>query len=280
MSSYVIGDIQGCHSELCRLLDMIGFSPKRDRLWCAGDLVNRGPASAHVLRELMALGDSAQSVLGNHDFHLLLAAAGFQETKSDDRLDDVLLAKDRDAMIDWLRRRPLAVRFNEGFDDYLLVHAGVIPEWNADDVMQRAREVETVLHSDDRDTVLHFLQHLYGNTPARWNEHLRGQERLRAIVNNCTRLRFCAEDGTMNFSEKGSRDELPPGMRPWFEFESRRTRNVTVLCGHWSMLGLSLMPRVLALDSGCLWGGTLTAVRLEDRRVFQAPSEQKLFQSS
>ncbi|MDR2243936.1 MAG: symmetrical bis(5'-nucleosyl)-tetraphosphatase [Burkholderiales bacterium] len=273
MSSYVVGDIQGCHSELCRLLDMIGFSPKHDRLWCVGDLVNRGPASANVLRELMALGDSAQSVLGNHDFHLLLIAAGFQKPGRRDHLDDVLSAKDRDAMLDWLRHRPLAIRF----DNYLLVHAGVIPAWGADDVLRYAHEVETVLHSRDRNIVLHFLQHLYGNAPERWNNRLRGQGRLRTIVNICARLRFCAEDGTMNFSEKGSRDDPPPDMRPWFAFESRRTRNVTVLCGHWSMLGLSLMPNVLALDSGCLWGGMLTAVRLEDRRVFQVPSKQRLF---
>ena len=274
MPSYAIGDIQGCHSELCRLLDLIGFSPKEDRLWCVGDLVNRGPASAAVLRELMALGDSVQSVLGNHDFHLLVTAAGFQKPGRRDHLDDVLLAEDRDAMLDWLRHRPLALRF----DDYLLIHAGVIPEWSADDALRHAREVETVLHSEDRDTVLHFLQHLYGNTPERWNESLRGQDRLRAIVNISTRLRFCAEDGTMNFSEKGSRNDPPSDMRPWFEYETRRSRNVTVLCGHWSMLGLSPMPNVLALDSGCLWGGMLTAVRLEDRRVFQVPSEQQLFQ--
>ncbi|MCL2297498.1 MAG: symmetrical bis(5'-nucleosyl)-tetraphosphatase [Proteobacteria bacterium] len=273
MSSYVIGDIQGCHSELCRLLDMIGFSPKHDRLWCVGDLVNRGPASANVLRELMALGSSAQSVLGNHDFHLLVAAAGFQKLGRRDHLDDILSAKDREAMLDWLRHRPLAIRF----DHYLLVHAGVIPSWSADDVVRYAHEVETVLRSNDRDTVLLFLQHLYGNTPERWDARLRGQDRLRAIVNICARLRFCTEDGTMNFSEKGSRDHPPPDMRPWFAFESRHTRNVTVLCGHWSMLGLSLMPGVLALDSGCLWGGTLTAVRLEDRQVFQVPSEQRLF---
>ncbi|MDR0246898.1 MAG: symmetrical bis(5'-nucleosyl)-tetraphosphatase [Burkholderiales bacterium] len=273
MPSYVVGDIQGCHSELCRLLDMIGFSTKQDRLLCVGDLVNRGPASANVLRELMALGDSAQSVLGNHDFHLLVTAAGFQKPGRRDRLDDILSAKDRDSILDWLRHRPLAIRF----DHYLLVHAGVIPAWSVDDVLRYAREVETVLRSKDRHTVLHFLQHLYGNTPERWNTRLRGQNRLRAIVNICARLRFCAEDGTMNFSEKGSRDDPPPGMRPWFAFESRRTRNVTLLCGHWSMLGLSLMPDVLTLDSGCLWGGMLTAVRLEDRRVFQTPSEQRLF---
>ncbi|MDR0771155.1 MAG: symmetrical bis(5'-nucleosyl)-tetraphosphatase [Burkholderiales bacterium] len=270
MPSYAIGDIQGCHRELCRLLDTIGFSPKHDRLWCTGDLVNRGPDSANVLRELMTLGDSAQSVLGNHDFHLLLTAAGFQKPGRRDRLDDILSAKDRDSMLDWLRHRPLAIRF----DDYLVVHAGVIPGWNVDDVLRYAREVETVLHSDDRNTFLPFLQHLYGNTPERWDKRLRGQDRLRAIVNIFARLRFCAEDGTMNFSEKSERDCPPPGMRPWFAFESRCTRNVTLLCGHWSMLGLSLMPNVLALDSGCLWGGTLTAVRLEDRQVFQVPSEQ------
>ncbi|MDR2016436.1 MAG: symmetrical bis(5'-nucleosyl)-tetraphosphatase [Burkholderiales bacterium] len=273
MSSYVVGDIQGCHNELCRLLELIGFSPKHDRLWCVGDLVNRGPASANVLRELIALGDSVQSVLGNHDFHLLVSAAGFQKLGRRDHLDDVLLAKDRDVMLEWLRHRPLAIRF----DDYLVVHAGVIPAWSVDDVLRHAHEVETVLHSNDRNTVLHFLKHLYGNTPERWDERLRNQDRLRAIVNICARLRFCAEDGTMDFSEKGFRDHPPSGMRPWFAFESRRTCNVTVLCGHWSMLGLSLMPKVLALDSGCLWGGMLTAVRLEDRQVFQVPSEQPPF---
>ncbi len=273
MSSYVIGDLQGCHRELCRLLDMVGFSPEHDRLWCTGDLVNRGPDSANVLRELMVLGDSVQSVLGNHDFHLLVTAAGFQKLGRRDRLDDVLHAKDRDAMLDWLRRRPLALRF----DDYLLVHAGVIPAWTADDVLRHAHEVEAVLRSDDRATVLRFLQHLYGNTPERWDARLRGQYRLRTIVNICARLRFCSEDGTMSFSEKGSRSDAPAGMCPWFAFETRRTRNVTILCGHWSMLGLSLAPNVVALDSGCLWGGMLTALRLEDRQLFQVPSEQPPF---
>ncbi|MDR1529285.1 MAG: symmetrical bis(5'-nucleosyl)-tetraphosphatase [Burkholderiales bacterium] len=269
MATYVIGDVQGCHKELCRLLELLPFSTKRDKLWFVGDLVNRGPESAAVLREIIALG--ANSVLGNHDFHLLMIAAGFQKAKKIDGLDDVLTARDRDDLLYWLRHRPLAAR---PMHDCLLVHAGVAPSWRADDVMRHAREVEHLLHSDNEKTVRAFLKHLYGNKPARWHDSLRGIDRTRTIVNIMARIRFCSADGKLDFSEKRGPAYAPAGMRPWFMHERRQTADVTLVCGHWSTLGLSLMPNVLMIDSGCLWGGMLTAVRLEDRAVFQTPGQK------
>lgn len=270
MATYVIGDVQGCHKELCRLLELLPFSTKQDKLWFVGDLVNRGPASAAVLREIIALGDVANSVLGNHDFHLLVSAAGFQKAKRSDHLQDVLNARDRDDLLYWLRRRPLAARIN----NHLIVHAGVVPAWTTDDVMRHAREVERMLHSDNEKTVNAFLKHLYGNKPDRWRDDLRGTDRIRAIVNIMARIRFCTADNKLDFSEKRGMAFAPDGMLPWFMHENRQTRDVTLVCGHWSTLGLSLMPNVLMTDSGCLWGGMLTAVRLEDRAVFQVTGQE------
>ncbi len=270
MATYVIGDVQGCHRELCRLLELLPFSRQHDRLWFVGDLVNRGPESAAVLREVIALGDVANSVLGNHDFHLLVAAAGLQKTKRTDHLETILRAPDRDALLDWLRHRPLATRVG----DHLIVHAGVTPAWNAQDTLRYAREVERVLRSSDNKKVFAFFQHLYGNTPARWRDDLRGYDRLRTIVNIMTRIRFCDARGNLDFAEKRGLSFTPPGMRPWFAYPERKTTSVTLVCGHWSTLGLMMMPKVLMTDSSCLWGGMLTAVRLEDRAVFQTPGQK------
>ena len=270
MATYVIGDVQGCHQALCRLLELLPFSSQNDKLWFVGDLVNRGPESAAVLREIIALGHAADSVLGNHDFHLLVAAAGLQKIKKSDHLDDVLNAHDRDELLDWLCHRPLATRVR----DHLIVHAGVAPEWCARDVLRHAREVERVLHSDNGEEVFAFFQHLYGNKPARWHDHLRGYDRLRTIVNILTRIRFCDARGNLDFAEKRHPKYAPPGMRPWFEQPARKTADVTLVCGHWSTLGLMMMPHVLMIDSGALWGGMLTAVRLEDRAVFQVSGQK------
>ena len=265
MATYAVGDPQGCFEPLQRLLEEVGFDPGRDRLWCVGDLVNRGPGSLPILREVKALGDAARVVLGNHDLHLLTVAAGHREPHLSDTIDDVLGAPDRDALVGWLRSQPLVVRE----DDLLMVHAGLLPSWTAAHAQMLSGEVEAKLASDDAHR---FLGVLYGDEPSAWRDDLEGDDRLRAIVNACTRMRFCTPDGRMEFREKRGREHAPEGFRPWFAHDHRRTAGETVVCGHWSTLELDLAPNVMMLDSGCLWGGTLTAVRLPDRRVFQVPS--------
>jgi bis(5'-nucleosyl)-tetraphosphatase (symmetrical) len=267
MPHYAIGDIQGCHAEFCELLSLIGFSPASDRLWLTGDLVNRGPDSLAVMREVIALGESAVTVLGNHDLHLLTVAAGHRDAHRDDTLAPILEAPDRDDLLDWLAERPLAV----AGDGMLMVHAGVLPQWTTADVVTLAREVETMLASGRRNA---FLRVLYGDEPAAWRDDLEGDDRLRAIVNALTRLRFCTPDGRMEFGEKRGAAHAPPGFAPWFAHPGRRTASSLLICGHWSTLGLLLAPNVLMLDSGCLWGGALTAIRLPDRRVYQVGSRQ------
>ena len=265
MALYAIGDIQGCHAEFCELLTLIGFSPATDRLWLTGDLVNRGPDSLAVLRDVKALGDAAVTVLGNHDLHLLTVAAGHRTTHRDDTLAAILEASDRDDLLQWLSRRPLAVEA----DGMLMVHAGVLPQWTTAQVLALAREVEAVLAGREAEP---FLQVLYGDEPHAWRDDLHGVERLRAVVNALTRLRFCSADGRMEFREKRGARHAPPGFAPWFAHANRRTASTLVVCGHWSTLELLLAPNVLMLDSGCLWGGPLTAVRLPERRVYQVPS--------
>lgn len=260
MSTYAIGDLQGCHVSLLRLLDELKFDPAADRLWLVGDLVNRGPDSLAVLRFVMSLGDRAVSVLGNHDLHLLALAEGFGRVHKGDTLDAVLEAPDRDELLHWLRGRKLAWR--EG--DLLMVHAGVLPHWTPDDIMQRAAEAEAALQGAHyRD----FFAQMYGNAPVAWGADLQGIERLRVIVNAFTRLRYCTADGEMEFRHKGAPGTQPAGWLPWFEIPGRRSAEVTVIIGHWSTLGLINRSDLIALDTGCLWGGRLTAVRLEDRQV-------------
>ena len=265
MSLYAIGDIQGCHTEFCQLLELIGFSTREDRLWIVGDVVNRGPDSLAALREVKALGDAAVTVLGNHDFHLLMVAAGHAKAHGQDTLAPILEAPDRDELIDWLQRRPLVVVEGER----LLVHAGLLPQWTPATALMLSREVEAMLAGDSANA---FLAKLYGDEPHAWRDDLAGLDRLRVAVNAFARLRFCTADGTMEFHEKRGPEAAPKGFLPWFEHEARASAGVTIVCGHWSTLELKLLPNVLMLDSGCLWGGTLTAVRLEDRRVYQVPS--------
>jgi bis(5'-nucleosyl)-tetraphosphatase (symmetrical) len=269
MSHYVVGDIQGCHDEFRQLLDLIGFTPAHDRLWLVGDLVNRGPDSLGVLRTVKALGAAAVTVLGNHDLHLLIVAAGHRKPHRRDTLGRILDAADRDELLTWLRTRPLVVR--DG--DLLLVHAGLLPSWTASTAIMLSREVEAVLASDAHED---FLLHLYGDFPARWDDALTGHDRLRVIVNACTRLRYCSADDTMDLAEKRGPAHAPAGFAPWFSHSERRSAGVMVFCGHWSTVDLMLAPGVAMLDSGCLWGGTLTALRLDDQRVFQIPSQQNL----
>lgn len=267
MATYAIGDIQGCFDSLQQLLERIAFDPAKDRLWQVGDLVNRGPQSLATLRWAKELGDALVTVLGNHDLHLLAVAAGAETPKRNDTFHDVLEAPDRDELLDWLRRRPL-MHIENGFT---LVHAGLLPQWSIAQARELAAEVERVLRSDSyRD----FFAHMYGNRPDHWRDDLQGMDRLRVIVNGMTRLRFCTPEGKMEFAHKGLVENRPEGFLPWFEVEERASRDGFVICGHWSALGLRLEPDFAALDSGCLWGGQLTAMRLEDRQVFQVDCRQ------
>jgi len=262
MATYAIGDLQGCFDPLERLVDEIGFDPARDHLWFVGDLVNRGPDSLRCLRFVRGLGDRAVAVLGNHDLHLLCVAEGVERGGRRDTLADVLAAPDREEILDWLRRRPLM----HVEDRHALVHAGLLPSWTVQRARALAEEVEAELRGPGYRA---FLARLYGNEPERWSEELRGVDRLRLVVNAMTRLRVCEPDGAMVMRFNGEPGEASDGWIPWFDMPDRRSRDHTLVCGHWSALGLCIRPDLLSLDSGCVWGRALTAVRLEDRALFQ-----------
>jgi bis(5'-nucleosyl)-tetraphosphatase (symmetrical) len=264
MATYLIGDVQGCMNELAALLDACRFDARRDRLWFVGDLVNRGPASLEVLRFVKGLGTHAVTVLGNHDLHLLCVAEGVARPRADDTLGPVLDAPDRDELIHWLRTRPLM----HVEQDSAVVHAGLLPQWTVERARELALEVERSLQGPG---YREFLAQLYGGEPTHWKENLVGHDRTRVIVNAMTRMRFCTDEGVMEFRAKGSIDGAPPGYRPWFAVPGRQSAGVTVICGHWSALGLRIEPHLIALDTGCIWGGALSAVRMEDRKLFQVP---------
>ncbi|MGE4109270.1 MAG: symmetrical bis(5'-nucleosyl)-tetraphosphatase [Burkholderiales bacterium] len=266
MATYAIGDIQGCYDQMRRLLDTAGFDSLHDHLWLVGDLVNRGPQSLEVLRYLRGLGDRVVAVLGNHDLHLLVVAAGVRKPHRDDTLDALLAAPDREELLDWLRRQRL-MHAGEG---YAMVHAGLLPQWSIAQALALAHEVEAALQGPDYGE---FLRHMYGNTPAQWHEELAGYDRLRVIVNAMTRLRLCTSDGAMEFTHKTGLDGAPAGYFPWFDVPARASSETPVVFGHWAALGLKLRRDILGLDSGCVWGRRLTAVRLEDRCVFQCGCE-------
>ena len=255
MALYLIGDVQGCDDALARLLDEIAFSPSRDTLVLLGDLVNRGPQSLAVLRRMVALEASAHCLLGNHDLHLLAVAHGVRKPHRSDTLDDILQAPDRAALLDWLRARPLALQ-RQG---WLMVHAGVLPQWDAAQTLSLAAELEGELRGPDWGV---FLHNMYGNRPDRWSEQLHGLDRLRVIVNALTRLRFCSTDGVMEFETKDSAASAPAGFMPWFEVPQRRSEGSRIAFGHWSTLGNVQRHDVLSLDTGCVWGGCLTAARI------------------
>ena len=276
MKTYVIGDLQGCAHEAEALLEKIaldagtGAHPGADshaRILFVGDLINRGPESLLALRRMKALAETSggrvEALLGNHDLHLLAVAAGVQQASKADTLDEILAAPDRDELLAWLRARPLAIFV----DAHLLVHAGVAPQWDAAQTMALANEVEDVLRGDGW---IDFLANMYGNQPDRWDDALTGIERLRCIVNVLTRMRLCLPDGTMDFAHKESESgPVGSGLLPWFDLPGRRTMDVTVVFGHWSALGLILRPNLVGLDSGCVWGGKLTAVCLDNRALLQ-----------
>lgn len=261
MATYAIGDIQGCLAPFKRLLDQISFDPRTDQVWLVGDLVNRGPDSLALLRFVQSLDDAVRIVLGNHDLFLLAATEGIATVRHKDTIQDVLEAKDRDELMAWLRRQPL--HYREG--SFLMVHAGLLPQWTIGESAGFAGEVEAVLAGPDYRSFLHSLFH--GPTP-QWNSSLTGLERLVSITRVLTRLRTCTPTGEMSgFS--GPPEQAPAGYLPWFRIPNRKNVDATVICGHWAALGLHLEPNLLAIDSGCVWGRQLTAVRLEDRVMFQ-----------
>ncbi|MDV6345150.1 symmetrical bis(5'-nucleosyl)-tetraphosphatase [Nitrosomonas sp. Is37] len=269
MATYAIGDVQGCYEEFQQLVELIGFNATRDKLWLAGDLVNRGPNSLILLRSIIKLGTAVIPVLGNHDLHLLLVAEGLSKQHSGDTLQDILDAPDRNDLLNWLRHQKLL--YVE--DEYALVHAGLLPSWDISQAAELAHEVETALCKENYHE---FFLHMYGNKPNFWYDGLAGYERLRVIINAMTRLRVCTPDGRMDFSYKGPLQSIPHGYLPWFEVPNRANKSTTIIFGHWSALGLQIRENLIALDTGCFWGGKLTAIRLEDRRVFQVPCAQQV----
>ncbi|MDR1424581.1 MAG: symmetrical bis(5'-nucleosyl)-tetraphosphatase [Azoarcus sp.] len=267
MATYAIGDLQGCYSAFRRLLDLIAFDPVADRLWLVGDLVNRGPQSLETLRFVARLGAAATVVLGNHDLFLLMTQAGIKRRSDGDTLDQILTAPDRDELLHWLAHRPLL--HVEG--QYVLVHAGLLPQWTVPKAQALAAEVEDMLTGKDAKK---FLMHLMGSRPDHWERGLQGWGRLRVIVNAFTRMRLLTLDGRMAMRAKGPPDKAPEGTLPWFALPQRASRTHTIVCGHWSALGFYREPGLIALDSGYVWGGSLTALRLEDGQVFQVKAEE------
>ena len=262
MAIYAVGDVQGCFEELQALLSLCDFDPVRDRLWLTGDLVNRGPASLQVLRFVRELGEAAITVLGNHDLHLLAVAEGLGKSHRSDTLQAILTAPDRDELLHWLRQRPLL--HVDAASNTAMLHAGLPPQWDIHEAQAYAAEVEAVLRGED---YREFLANMYGNRPARWSADLSGWDRLRFIVNCFSRLRYCRADGELCLQAKGEPGTQPEGCEPWFAVAGRRSRATRLVFGHWSTLGLYQGDGVLSLDTGCLWGGQLTAVQLDGGHV-------------
>jgi bis(5'-nucleosyl)-tetraphosphatase (symmetrical) len=260
MRTFAIGDIQGCFAEFEQLLKQIRFDPEQDRLWLVGDLVNRGPQSLQVLRKVRSLGASAITVLGNHDLHLLAAALSPAESlKPKDTLGEIFSAPDCDELLHWLRHRPML--HTDHALGYTMVHAGFAPQWDLAQAQACARELEAALRDPDR--CVELFAHMYGDKPDQWSAHLQGAERLRFITNCFTRLRFCSEDGRLELKYKGTLDKAPKGLMPWFKVPERRWHGTRIVCGHWSALGYHREEDVLAIDTGCVWGERLCAVRLD-----------------
>ncbi len=273
MALYLIGDVQGCNEALGRLLTHLEFSPSRDTLYVLGDLVNRGPDNAGVLRRLMALGSSAHCVLGNHDLHLLAVSRGVRKPNTQDTVHDILTAPDSAELLHWLRHQHMALRVGQ----VLMLHAGVLPQWTADQTLALAGEVEAVLRSDEWEQ---FMPQMYGGLPNVWHDDLAGADRLRVIVNALTRLRFCDAHGAMDFSVKEGASQAPAHLMPWSEVPGRLTTDVRIAFGHWSTLQAMDRRDVVCLDDGCVWGGCLSAVRLTPQdtlvSVAEAPAWQRL----
>jgi bis(5'-nucleosyl)-tetraphosphatase (symmetrical) len=266
MATYAIGDVQGCYEPLLRLIQHIRFDPTTDRLWFVGDLVNRGPDSLSVLRYIKSLGPRAIVVLGNHDLFLLAVAENIASVRPEDTLQTILAAPDRDELLAWLRQQRLLYR--EG--PFTMVHAGLLPQWSIDDAEKLAREAEISLQSPAYREVLRAL---YPSKHLQWSSQLTSPTRLATIIKVLTKLRACSPDGRMESSYNGHPDRIPSGYFPWFKVQNQWSRDTTIVCGHWAALGLHCEERLLAIDSGCVWGRELTALRLEDRNIFQVPCD-------
>jgi bis(5'-nucleosyl)-tetraphosphatase (symmetrical) len=268
MANYLIGDLQGCDGALGRLLEKIGFSPSRDVLFVLGDLVNRGPESLKVLNRLIGYGDAARCLLGNHDLNLLAVAHGVRKQHRSDTLAEILQSPKLPALMHWLKHQNMAIlhQISEKSpkNTILMVHAGVLPAWNASKTISFANEIETILRTASHPELTDFLRDMYGDEPVVWHDDLTGAVRYRTIINALTRIRFCTEDGQMEFATKGSVANAPAGYMPWFDVANRATQDVTVAFGHWSTIGWLDRADVLALDGGCLWGGCLNALRLDE----------------
>lgn len=271
MSTYLIGDVHGCYDELRSLLDQVAFDPERDELWLTGDLVARGPDSLEVLRFVRSLGDSVRLVLGNHDLHLLAVYAGISRNKTKDRISPLLQADDADELINWLRRQPLLQVDEE--KKLVMAHAGITPQWDIETAKVCAREVESVLSSD---TYPLFLDAMYGDMPNNWSPELTGLARLRFSSNALTRMRFCFPNGQLDMISKESPESAPPPLKPWFNIPGPVSREYTIVFGHWASLeGKGTPAGIIALDTGCCWGGTLTMLRWEDKRIFTQVSNRE-----
>jgi len=262
MATYAIGDVQGCYDQLMRLLERCGYDGHRDRLWFVGDLVNRGPQSLATVRFVKSLGDCAVTVLGNHDLSLLVVAEGAHKGHASDTFEDILGAPDRDELLDWLRRQKMMHAEN----GYAMVHAGLLPQWSIDRALELAGEAEAALRGP---AWAEFIRNLYGNRPVRWGDELAGYDRLRIIVNAMTRMRLVAADGSLQFGHKLGLATAPAGYVPWYDAPARASRDTPVIFGHWAALGLLVRDDVVCLDSGCVWGRELSALRLEDRQLIQ-----------
>jgi len=258
MSTYAIGDVQGCYDPLRRLLDKLQFDPAQDQLWFTGDLINRGPQSLETLRFVISLAENAKTILGNHECHFLAVARGHKTAHRADTFQPLIDAPDASALIDWLQQQPFL--YEDSTLGYSMIHAGLPPQWSMTDARQCAVELEAVFKSDAIDA---FLAVMYGDQPACWDSSLKGNERLRFIINCFTRLRYCDEQGQLNLKEKGAIGSQAEGLIPWFDAPKRKTANEKLLFGHWSTLGLQQKNNAICLDSGCLWGGQLSAIKLD-----------------
>lgn len=260
MAVYAIGDVQGCYKELQALLEKLQFRDDRDVLWFAGDIVNRGPDSLRTIRFIKSLGDNAVTVLGNHDLHLLAVANGRGKPGKKDTIRDILQAPDRDELLDWLLHRPL-MHYDKSHN-VCMVHAGIHPAWSVDDALKYAGEVEAILRSNKHHE---FFHHMYGDKPPKWSNKLKGWDRLRFITNVFTRMRYCDEKGRLTLREKGAPEKQLPGIVPWFDVKNRKTADTGIIFGHWSTLKNPNIKNLYPLDTGCLWGGELTAVKVNSK---------------
>lgn len=269
MPIYAIGDIQGCYDALQRLLEQCAFNPASDELWLAGDLVNRGPQSLEVLRFARSLGHRVKVVLGNHDLHLLAVHYGGESQRSNDTLAPIFSAEDRDELLDWLRFQPLVIL--DEARNWCMSHAGIPPDWSVRKARRLAQEVEAVLQSDQ---CVDFFRVMYGNKPDNWHKELQGMDRLRTIVNYLTRMRFVGAQGQLDLISKEGIGTAPEGFVPWFDVAGRKAAGNRLLFGHWAALeGKVTVPNIFALDTGCVWGGQLSALRLDDQQWFRVPAQ-------